>query len=288
MTKEADQAKAAFTEKKCDLLSDEGREVWTRMHDSALRVIGNEDYATAMAWRAIGQKYELLDSAEHGKAVLDDPAISIPRPAIGFIIERGTFTRRVKTRIGDDGVLVLGIDHEGTPHATEVIVPRSMMEPAALPAWVGAHREEIAKALAAAGHREKTWTHQSKFFLNPAQAKERIVYGEAYVPWEVDLQREYATEAEVLRMAHGFMLKRGKVGEMHGRWKMPDGQNPGEIVESFVARRGDPHFTAGAWCVGVKAHPSIWERVLSNQYRGFSIGGRWATRPISLQVSLMR
>ena len=87
----------------------------------------------------------------------------------------------------------------------------------------------------------------SMHFVNdPHQATEQIVFGEVYVPFEVDLQGEYADEGEVQRMAWDFLAGKGVGGEMHSRFELRDGSLPGVPVESFVARRGDPDFTAGA------------------------------------------
>lgn len=121
---------------------------------------------------------------------------------------------------------------------------------------------------------------RAKYVADPRKATERIAFAENYVPWEVDLQGDYATEAEVERMAHDFLERHGKGGEMHARWTMADGEPAGVVVESFVARRGDPDFTPGAWVTGIKFHPAVWKRIEAGELVGTSIGGRWARRPI--------
>lgn len=121
---------------------------------------------------------------------------------------------------------------------------------------------------------------QRKFVSDPREATRRIAYAENYVPWEVDFQGEYATEEKVERMAHEFLKRGGGVKEMHQGWTTSDGSPIGYVVESFVARRGDPDFTAGAWVTGTEFHPEVWSKIVSGEYRGNSIGGRWAVRPV--------
>ena len=44
------------------------------------------------------------------------------------------------------------------------------------------------------------------------------------------------------------------------------------IVESFIARKGDPDFAEGAWVLGVRmTDGELWERVKSGELNGFSV-----------------
>lgn len=147
------------------------------------------------------------------------------------------------------------------------------------------HLKHAPNASGASG-RDFQWVRRSKLYLSPEKATERISWAEAYVPWEVDLQGQYATESEVERMAHGFILGKGKIGEMHGRWAMPDGEPPGRVVESFVSRWPNPYFTPGAWVLGVKWHKDVWGRIQAGEYKGLSIGGRWGAAPIRVAAVL--
>lgn len=136
----------------------------------------------------------------------------------------------------------------------------------------------------------KRWQRYAKFVLTPEKATQRIGYGIAYMPWEVDLQGQYATEEEVAQMAHKFMARlqaddhaeRSKIGEMHARWELPNGERPGIVVESFQAF-DHPIFPEGAWIVGVKFAESTWKRIESGELTGFSIGGDWGRRVLRMQ-----
>lgn len=127
----------------------------------------------------------------------------------------------------------------------------------------------------------------TKFLTTPDQAKRRITYGVVYPAWEVDLQGQYATSAQVERMAHGFMLNGGKVKLMHRQSEMSDGRPPGQMVESFIAREGDRDFPAEAWIGATQWHPEVWPDVVAKRLRGYSIGGEWSVAPLHL-VSMPR
>lgn len=107
------------------------------------------------------------------------------------------------------------------------------------------------------------------FVSDPRHATKRIAYGEVYPPYWVDHQGEYATEEQVEEMAHKFMKARGVPGLMHAAWPV------GEIVESFVARRGDPDFTPGAWVAATEYPPDVWTKIASGELTGYSMGGAW-------------
>ena len=97
----------------------------------------------------------------------------------------------------------------------------------------------------------------------------RVVLGEVLVPDRTDAQGDRVDAAGVERAAHEFLSRSRTVGANHRLFK-----GVGEVVESFIAREGDPEFTPGAWVLGVRCTPEIWARVESGELTGFSIGGR--------------
>lgn len=96
----------------------------------------------------------------------------------------------------------------------------------------------------------------------------RIVMGEVLVPELTDAHGDTVRAEEVQRAAHRFLERGGAVGEMHRRFG-----GVGTVVESFIARRGDPDFTPGAWVVAVRCSEETWRKVASGELSGFSIGG---------------
>ena len=102
----------------------------------------------------------------------------------------------------------------------------------------------------------------------------RIVYGEVLAPEAVDAQGDRVRAEEIEAAAHRFLARGGVVGGMHA-----DFDGVGRVVESFVARDGDPDFVPGAWVLGVQLSEDAWRRVQDGAWTGFSIGGRATRRP---------
>ena len=97
----------------------------------------------------------------------------------------------------------------------------------------------------------------------------RIVYGAVYEPMKADAHKHYATKEEIEISAHNFMLNSRNMDWNHDFIKGSAG-----VVESFVARKGDPDFVEGAWVLGVKIfNESVWEDILSKKIKGYSLAG---------------
>ena len=103
----------------------------------------------------------------------------------------------------------------------------------------------------------------------------RIVYGEVLTPGVMDAQGDVVSEDEIERTAHLFLRKHGSIGEMHRRFS-----GVGRVVESFIARDGDTHFTPGAWVLGVQLEEETWRAVMDGTLTGFSVGGRARRVPV--------
>lgn len=100
--------------------------------------------------------------------------------------------------------------------------------------------------------------------------KQRIVLAPVYTPMRVDTDNEAMTAAEIEKMAYAFMES--------GHWEAihtnHDGiKNGCRVVESFVARKGDPDFIEGEWVLGLRiTNDQIWSKVLKGELNGFSWG----------------
>lgn len=130
-----------------------------------------------------------------------------------------------------------------------------------------AHLQAHAKRLGV-GEQNKV---QKTVGFKKADNYKRIVYGEVYVPYERDTDGNWMTPDEVEKMAHRFMenLRLTKIDKQH------DGEpDEGVVVESFIARPGDPDFTPGAWVLGTKIlKESTWQAILKGEITGYSIAG---------------
>lgn len=98
-----------------------------------------------------------------------------------------------------------------------------------------------------------------------------MVWGEVYAPGFPDSQGDFMTEDTIREMAYKFMKAQNldSVDINHSRDK-----SGSYIVESFIAREGDPDFIAGSWVVGVHVpNDQDWQLVKSGELNGFSLDG---------------
>lgn len=99
---------------------------------------------------------------------------------------------------------------------------------------------------------------------------QRLVFAEVYAPGVPDSDGEFMTAPEIQKMAHKFVCD--------GRLTQVDQQHDNtttegvQIVESFIARKGDPDFLEGAWVVGVHVNDDdTWAKVKKGELNGFSM-----------------
>lgn len=265
------QAKSALLARDANALPPAGLSVWGRMYDSAVKFSAGrhpENYPTAIAWYAVRQKYHL--EAERGGPGYAQSQAQREGKAQGHRKEA-----QAQSTQAPEGF-------------RRVQVVRALRGPARLASASMGPWSYGSKLILTEPAR---WQRHVKFILKPEKAIHRIAYGIAYMPWEVDLQGQYATEDQVLQMAHKFISRlatdnsqeRTKIGEMHRRWEMPGRTSPGRVVESWVIGwDDDPTFPQGAWIVGVKSHPEVWAKIENGTYTGFSIGGKWRRRMLQM------
>jgi hypothetical protein len=117
---------------------------------------------------------------------------------------------------------------------------------------------------------KKVRTERVVEFRKTSEEKQ-IVYGEVYVPDRKDSDGNWMTADTIEKMAHDFM-RNGGVRQIS---KGHDGQcDKGELVESFIARDGDPDYAKGSWVVGIHIpDQKIWKQVKDGTLTGFSIEG---------------
>lgn len=108
-------------------------------------------------------------------------------------------------------------------------------------------------------------------FKKSASSEKQIAFGEVYVPNEPDTHGDFMTAANIERMAADFLASgRGaNIDTEHN-----EVMNGSVVVESFIARKGDPDFTPGAWVLGVHIPDvALWQAVKSGEITGFSMFG---------------
>jgi septin family protein len=131
-----------------------------------------------------------------------------------------------------------------------------------------AHLQAHAKRLGVGESAEKI---KKTVTFKKADTAKHIVYGEVYVPYEKDTDGNWMTPEEIEKMAHSFLenLRLTQIDKQHDQ--EPD---EGVVVESFIARPGDPDFTPGAWVLGTKVlKDDTWEQIMKGEITGYSIEG---------------
>jgi hypothetical protein len=103
-----------------------------------------------------------------------------------------------------------------------------------------------------------------------AVAEERLVFAEVYAPDRPDSDQEFMRAEDIKQMAYNFMRKSemGLIDVNHDN-QVVEGCT---VVESFIARKGDPDFIEGSWVVGVHIpDDTVWEQVKKGEINGFSL-----------------
>jgi hypothetical protein len=110
----------------------------------------------------------------------------------------------------------------------------------------------------------------------------QIVWGEVYIPDLPDSQGDFMTADEIRKAAYRFAADGyfDQIDRNHD--KEPCGA---VVVESFIARAGDPDFIEGAWVIGVHVpDPEIWAAVKRGDFNGFSMEGIAGTKTVKEMV----
>ncbi len=103
----------------------------------------------------------------------------------------------------------------------------------------------------------------------------RIVWGEVYVPGIPDSEGDFMTAVEVRKMAHGF-LAQGLTNQIDVNHDY--NMTSARVVESFIAREGDPDFIPGSWVMATHIpDDDLWAAIKGGELNGYSMAG-WSTR----------
>ena len=111
-------------------------------------------------------------------------------------------------------------------------------------------------------------------------SKQQLVLVEVYVPNELDSQGEFASAETLEKAAHDFAARgnHNNVSIMHNGEKID-----ASVVESYIAKRGDPLFTEGTWVAVIKVRdPLVWSAIEKGALRGVSFEGNGQRRDAKL------
>ena len=105
--------------------------------------------------------------------------------------------------------------------------------------------------------------------IKKLNSEKQIVYGEVYAPEVIDSHGDIMDASSVEDLAHNFLLasKNHNIDVMHNNKPIQ-----ASVVESFIARAGDPDYVEGAWVVATKIFDSvIWDGIKRGLYNGYSM-----------------
>jgi hypothetical protein len=115
--------------------------------------------------------------------------------------------------------------------------------------------------------------------------EQRIVWGEVYVPNVPDSDGDYMNEETIRKMAYKFMqsLRLKNIDVQHNNAAILGAC----VVESFIARKGDPDFIESSWVVGVHVpDDATWGKIKKGEINGFSIEALVSGSPSTLELEI--
>lgn len=116
---------------------------------------------------------------------------------------------------------------------------------------------------------------------------ERLVYGEVYVPYRLDVQDEYMKPEEIRKACHKFMKLGGPdmVDSNHNQFRAGC-----SIVENYLAKANDPDgYYEGSWVAGGHVHnDATWEKVIKGELNGWSMMGHAFKREQTARIQAVR
>lgn len=97
---------------------------------------------------------------------------------------------------------------------------------------------------------------------------EQVAFAEVLVPETRNVFGDYWSRESIRECAYAFMREGFGIDIDHDNVDQSDKIH---VVETFIARKGDPDFIEGSWVVGVKIEDAeIWQKILDNEINGYS------------------
>jgi len=121
--------------------------------------------------------------------------------------------------------------------------------------------------------------------LKLASEEKRIVWAEVYVPNVPDSDGDFMDHEGVEKAAYQFMmdLNLKKIDVQHSNDLVPGAS----VVESFIARKGDPDFIEGSWVVGVHIpDDATWSQIKKGEINGFSLEALVKGEHVDIEVEI--
>lgn len=119
----------------------------------------------------------------------------------------------------------------------------------------------------------------------PSKKEEQIAWAEVYPPNRPDVDGEFMSPEDIKLLAYRFMID----GDIHRFDLKHNGKVEKDLylVESFIARAGDPDFIPGSWVVAVYVKsPTLWAQVKRGELNGFSVEALVKKKPTAVTLDL--
>lgn len=121
---------------------------------------------------------------------------------------------------------------------------------------------------------------QRKLIIKDNEGFERIVFAEVLIPDTPNTYGDYHTKENIREIAYTFMVKGFKRDVNHNNVDVSESVH---VIESFIARQGDPDFIEGSWVVGMLIQDDgIWEDIKQGRINGYSWEGYATFLPIEI------
>ncbi len=121
---------------------------------------------------------------------------------------------------------------------------------------------------------------KAKFVRRDGEGWEQVVMGELLIPDTPNTYGDIYTRAAIKEFCYQFAIQGYGIDLQHDN---DDVTGRVVVVESFIARPGDPDFIEGSWVVAMKILDSaIWQKVLDGEINGYSYEAICMMLPIKL------
>lgn len=120
--------------------------------------------------------------------------------------------------------------------------------------------------------------------IKKLDAARQMIWSEVYVPMVPDSQGDFMSATEIEQTAHNFMrgMRMYNVDTEHNLQK-----NETVVIESFIARTGDPDFVPGSWVVGMHViDPTVWKSIEKGEINALSMYGAGSRDEAIIEIEI--
>jgi hypothetical protein len=118
--------------------------------------------------------------------------------------------------------------------------------------------------------------------VTPDGQYEQVVMAELLVPDVPNVYGDIYTREAIKEFVYAYAMQPHGLDVEHDNVDVKNTQLV--VVESFIARPGDPDFIEGSWVIGMKIlDPDLWQKVLAGELNGYSFQAICQMEPVVIQ-----